>query len=70
MDNVYQKSKNEELKIKINDLSNELKVVQDVYAQFITEELEEGLLEMEKVKKVLPEKEIRRIKKLRSKLNQ
>jgi hypothetical protein len=70
MDNVYQKSKNEELKIKINDLSNELKVVQDVYAQFIAEELEEGLLEMEKVKKVLPEKEIRRIKKLRSKLNQ
>lgn len=70
MDNAYLKSKNAELEIKINDLSNELKVVQDAYARFIAEELKVGLLEMEKTEKALPEKEIRRIRKIQSELNQ
>ena len=39
MDNAYLKSKNEALELKINDIANELKVVQDIYAQYIAEEL-------------------------------
>ena len=64
MDNVYLKSKNEELDMKISDLANELKVVQDAYAHYIAEEIKAGHLKLDKIKLILPEKEIRRIEKL------
>lgn len=63
MDNVYLKSKNEELNNKVSDLNNELKSVQDTYAELLASLIEKNKINFEDITSALPPKEIRRIKK-------
>ncbi len=63
MDNVYLKSKNEELNNKVTDLNNELKSVQDTYAALLASLIEKNKINFEDITSALPPKEIRRIKK-------
>ena len=62
MDNVYLKSKNEELNDKVNDLYNELKSVQDTYALLLASLIEKNKINFEDITSALPPKEILRIK--------
>ncbi len=63
MDNVYLKSKNEELNNKVTDLNNELKSVQDTYAALLASLIEKNKINFKDITSALPPKEIRRIKK-------
>ncbi len=62
MDNVYLKSKNEELNNKVTDLYNELKSVQDTYAVLLASLIEKNKINFEDITSALPTKEILRIK--------